>query len=122
MMTEFEHDATPTWSGFIYQGHVAMYLAVRKICELLESPHPMEVQKIAISFNLEVENWEDVAIFSEDEQGKTLYFNTSGQKQAGTKDWGLQGAACAIAVGKEQAGGIGAGDAGSIFAYKPQNQ
>lgn len=70
MMTEFEHDATPTWSGFIYQGHVAMYLAVRKICELLESPHPMEVQEIAASFRLEVENWEDVAIFSEDKQGK----------------------------------------------------
>lgn len=70
MMTEFEHDATPTWSGFIYQGHVAMYLAVRKICELLELPHPMEVQEIATSFKLEVENWEDVAIFSEDEQGK----------------------------------------------------
>lgn len=69
-MTEFEHDATPTWSGFIYQGHVAMYLAVRKICELLESPHPMEVQEIAASFRLEVENWEDVAIFSEDKQGK----------------------------------------------------
>lgn len=35
MASVFEHDATPTWSGFIYQGHVAVYLAVSKICELL---------------------------------------------------------------------------------------
>lgn len=70
MKSEFEHDATPTWSGFIYQGHVAVYLAVRKICDLLEPPYFMEVQEIAASFKLEVENWEDVAVFNEDEQGK----------------------------------------------------
>lgn len=27
----FTHDATPTWSGFIYQGEIAIYLALRKI-------------------------------------------------------------------------------------------
>lgn len=31
----FIHEATPTWSGFIYQGEVAIYLAVCKICELI---------------------------------------------------------------------------------------
>ncbi len=70
MKSEFEHDATPTWSGFIYQGYVAVYLAVRKICELLESLNPMDVQEIATSFKMEIENWEDVAIFREDAQGK----------------------------------------------------
>ena len=30
----FMHDAVPTWSGFLYQGRIAVYLAVRKINEL----------------------------------------------------------------------------------------
>ena len=30
----FIHDAVPTWSGFLYQGQIAVYLAVRQICEL----------------------------------------------------------------------------------------
>ena len=29
----FMHDAVPTWSGFLYQGRIAVYLAVRKINE-----------------------------------------------------------------------------------------
>lgn len=70
MKTEFEHDATPTWSGFIYQGYVAVYLAVRKICDLRERPDAMEIQEIAAYFKMELENWEDVAVFREDEQGK----------------------------------------------------
>ena len=30
----FMHDAVPTWSGFLYQGRIPVYLAVRKINEL----------------------------------------------------------------------------------------
>lgn len=26
----FMHDAVPTWSGFLYQGRIAAYLAVKK--------------------------------------------------------------------------------------------
>ena len=70
MKSEFEHDATPTWSGFIYQGNVAIYLAVHKICELLSPPFNMDKQVIAETYKLEVENWEDIAIVREDEQGK----------------------------------------------------
>ena len=33
----FMHDAVPTWSGFLYQGRIAVYLAVRKINELREA-------------------------------------------------------------------------------------
>lgn len=69
MSSVFEHDATPTWSGFIYQGHVAVYLAVNKICELIEQPNNLDKQKIGESYQLEVENWEDVAILREDDEG-----------------------------------------------------
>ena len=31
----FTHDATPTWSGFLYQGRVAVYLALEKIISLV---------------------------------------------------------------------------------------
>ena len=30
----FIHDAVPTWSGFLYQGQIAVYLAIKKIGEL----------------------------------------------------------------------------------------
>ena len=29
----FEHDAIPTWSGFVYQGRIAVYLAIKEIIE-----------------------------------------------------------------------------------------
>lgn len=55
----FIHDATPTWSGFIYQGDIAIYLAVKKICELKKSIHMSE---IGTEYKLEVEYCEDIAI------------------------------------------------------------
>ncbi len=66
MKSVFEHDATPTWSGFTYQGHIAIYLALRKICELLSQPNNLDRNEIASVYQLEVENWEDVAIIGED--------------------------------------------------------
>ena len=62
----FEHDATPTWSGFIYQGLVAVYLAVKQICELMSGPNNLDKQSIGLSYQLEIENCEDVAIISID--------------------------------------------------------
>ena len=62
MATIFEHDATPTWSGFIYQGLVAVYLAVKQICELLSQPNNLDKKTIGLSYQLEIENCEDVAI------------------------------------------------------------
>ena len=50
----FMHDAVPTWSGFLYQGRIAVYLAVKKIIELSEA----EIEKCA----LEMEKCEDIAI------------------------------------------------------------
>lgn len=65
MKSVFEHDATPTWSGFTYQGHIAIYLALHKICELLSQPYSLDKRYIASAYQLEVENWEDVAIIGE---------------------------------------------------------
>lgn len=56
----FIHDATPTWSGFIYQGEVAIYLALHKICELRDEGLAKEV--IKSEYRLEVEKSEDIAI------------------------------------------------------------
>lgn len=59
----FIHDATPTWSGFVYQGEVAIYLAVCKICELIENNLPKEI--IKSEYWLEVEKSEDIAIIND---------------------------------------------------------
>lgn len=56
----FIHDATPTWSGFIYQGEVVIYLALHKICELRDDGLTKEV--IKSEYGLEVEKSEDIAI------------------------------------------------------------
>lgn len=40
----FEHDAVPTWSGFVYQGRIAVYLAVKKIYELSVSGKEEEIR------------------------------------------------------------------------------
>lgn len=69
MKSVFEHDATPTWSGFTYQGHIAIYLALNKICELMSSFGNSDWRTIASMYQLEVENWEDVAIIREDTRG-----------------------------------------------------
>ena len=53
----FMHDAVPTWSGFLYQGRIAVYLAVRKINELREAGNESEIKKYA----LEMEKSEDIA-------------------------------------------------------------
>lgn len=70
MASIFEHDAIPTWSGFIYQGLVAAYLAVKQICELLSQPYNLDKETIGLSYRLEIENCEDVAVIKEDENGK----------------------------------------------------
>lgn len=54
----FEHDAIPTWSGFIYQGRIAAYLAIKKIIELRNGNKISEIDKYAI----EMEKCEDITI------------------------------------------------------------
>lgn len=56
----FIHDATPTWSGFIYQGDVAIYLVLHKICELRDEGLSKEI--IKSEYGVEVEKSEDIAI------------------------------------------------------------
>lgn len=57
----FTHDAVPTWSGFLYQGQIAVYLAVKKIYELDASGKRDEVDCYAI----EMEKCEDIAVVYE---------------------------------------------------------
>ncbi|MFR8039671.1 MAG: ABC-three component system protein [Anaerovoracaceae bacterium] len=54
----FIHDAIPTWSGFLYQGQIAVYLAVKKIYELDLLGEKEEADYYAI----EMEKCEDIAI------------------------------------------------------------
>ena len=63
MNNTFEHDATPTWSGFIYQGEIAVYLAVKKICELKNQG--TDIEAIGSEYKLEVEKCEDISIIHE---------------------------------------------------------
>ncbi|QNU68088.1 hypothetical protein EHE19_006525 [Ruminiclostridium herbifermentans] len=65
----FIHDATATWSGFIYQGEIAIYLAVKKICELRDV-YKLGIDEIGSKYQIEVENCEDIAIVNMDEEGK----------------------------------------------------
>lgn len=58
MENVFEHDAIPTWSGFIYQGRIAVYLAIKEIIELRDNNQISEIDEYAI----EMEKCEDIAI------------------------------------------------------------
>lgn len=62
----FIHDAVPTWSGFLYQGQIAVYLAVKKIYELDALGKKEEVDCYAI----EMEKCEDIAIVYEENECK----------------------------------------------------
>lgn len=64
----FIHDATPTWSGFIYQGYIAIYLALNKICELKSKG--LGIEEIGLNYKIEVENCEDIAIVKIDGKDK----------------------------------------------------
>ncbi len=66
----FIHDAIPTWSGFIYQGEIAIYLAVKKICELRDV-YELGIDEIGSKYQIEVENCEDIAIVHMDGKGKS---------------------------------------------------
>lgn len=48
MVNIFEHDAVPTWSGFVYQGRIAVCLAIKKIIELKNDGKILEIDKYAI--------------------------------------------------------------------------
>lgn len=67
----FEHDAIPTWSGFIYQGRIAVYLAIKKIIELRDGNKISEIDKYAI----EMEKCEDIAIVYKGENEKREYIS-----------------------------------------------
>lgn len=83
----FMHDAVPTWSGFLYQGRIAVYLAVRKINELREAGNESEIKKYA----LEMEKCEDIAVVYMDGNNKKYHSihqvkNEKGCKLASYKD------------------------------------
>ena len=65
----FMHDAVPTWSGFLYQGRIAVYLTVRKINELREAGNESEIKKYA----LEMEKCEDIAVVYMDGNNKKYH-------------------------------------------------
>ncbi len=65
----FIHDAIPTWSGFIYQGEIAIYLAVKKICELRDQEN-LTLDEIGSKYFIEVENCEDISIVKVDSNNK----------------------------------------------------
>ncbi len=58
----FIHDAVPTWSGFLYQGQIAVYLAVRQICEL----DKLGKKEEANHYTIEMEKCEDIAVVYEE--------------------------------------------------------
>lgn len=62
----FMHDAVPTWSGFLYQGRIAVYLAIRKINELRANGEEPEIEK----YELEMEKCEDIALVYIDGKGR----------------------------------------------------
>ena len=71
MENVFEHDAIPTWSGFIYQGRIAVYLAIKKIIELRDDNKISQIDKYAI----EMEKCEDIAIVYKGEKEKREYIS-----------------------------------------------
>ena len=56
----FNHDATPTWSGYVYQGEIAIYLVVKEICKLRDDG--LTLEEIGSEYMIEVENCEDIAV------------------------------------------------------------
>lgn len=62
----FEHDAVATWSGFVYQGRIAAYLAVKKIYELSVSEKEGEIQ----NYYVEMEKCEDISFLYKDGDGE----------------------------------------------------
>ncbi len=66
MVNVFEHDAIPTWSGFIYQGRIVVYLAIKKIIELKNDNKLLEIEK----YTIEMEKSEDIAIVYKDKDKK----------------------------------------------------
>lgn len=71
MENVFEHDAVPTWSGFVYQGRIAVYLAIKKIIELKDDGKILEIDK----YEIEMEKCEDIAIVYKCENGKHEYIS-----------------------------------------------
>lgn len=65
----FMYDAVPTWSGFLYQGRIAVYLAVKKIIELKDAGKDSEIEK----YKLELEKCEDIAIVYMDKIYDSIY-------------------------------------------------
>ena len=59
-MSEYnlEFDATPSWSGYNYQGKVALYVVLDKLCKLYEDGRSAEIS----DFSLELEWIEDFAV------------------------------------------------------------
>ena len=62
----FIHDAVPTWSGFLYQGQIAVYLAIKKIGELDAANKKEDVSY----YSIEMEKCEDIAVVYEENGNK----------------------------------------------------
>lgn len=60
-----ECDATPSWSGYNYQGKVALYVVLDKLCELYVNGRQAEIA----DFSLELEWVEDFSIIHKIEDG-----------------------------------------------------
>lgn len=63
-----EFDATPSWSGYNYQGKVALYVVLDKICKLYEQGRMSEIS----NYSLELEWLEDFSIINKN-QGNSIY-------------------------------------------------
>ncbi len=59
------HEAVPTWSGYNYQGKIAIYHAIKKINEFKQNNYDIEVIK---NHKLEIEYFEDFAIIDENDK------------------------------------------------------
>lgn len=94
----FMHDAVPTWSGFLYQGRIAVYLAVRKINELREAGNESEIKKYA----LEMEKCEDIAVVYMDGNNKKYHSIHQVKNEKGCKLASYKDGFCVIGIQKQE--------------------
>lgn len=67
--TNLEYDATASWSGYTYQGKVAIYITLKKINQL----RSLNLDCMIESYYLELEWLEDFSILRKNESGELVY-------------------------------------------------
>lgn len=65
----FLFDAIFSWSGYLYQGDIAVYLAMKKIEQLVNEKREEDIDR----YHLQVEQFEDVAVWYESSEGLAIY-------------------------------------------------